>query len=261
MKFLKPVFFLFTIAIFFASCKKEQTDSIDKSMGAIRGSVNTYDEYASIVYNERNGIKLDIVNDFQSFSTTTDLAGDYNIASVANQLYTFKYGKSGFVTYIQRNVNIDFENSNFPISAGVMSLPITNMYKKINWSIGELSGSTIQTIVGIDTLYDVKINANLVPAPSQATQFAGFRVFIATNDSVSKANFIWQKHYTTNTGNFEVVIKESEWRSLGLTPSNQIFVRIYGDIKPDISYLNDAGDLIYPGTTETGSSVVTVDLD
>jgi hypothetical protein len=261
MKSLNFFFSIFTILILATGCDKEATDNTDTSMGTIRGSINTFDEYAGLIYNERSGVKIDIVNDFQSFSTTTDLAGDYNVASVPNQKYDVKYSKNGFVTLVNNDVNLDFSNSDFPISAGVMKLPIANIYKKVFWSIEEAEGATLQNIVGVDTLYDVKINASLTPAPSQTTLFAGYRVFISANDSVSKSNFVWQKHYTTNTGQLELIITEAEWRALGLAPANSIYFKIYGDIKPDVSFFNNENILIFPGTTENSSGVVEVELE
>jgi hypothetical protein len=261
MKSLKFPLIAICFSLFLGGCKKDETERIDTSMGSIRGSITTFDEYASVVYQERSNIKIDVANDFQSFTTNTDLAGDYNIASVPNQKYNIKYSKSGFVTFIQNNVNIDFENSDFPVTSDIMTLPNVNLYKKIFWTIEEIQGNTVQNLVGLDTLYDVRITASLSPAPSQATQFAGYRVFISTNDTVSKENYIWQKHYTTNNGTLEVIVTESEWRSIGLTSLDQIFIKIYGDIKPDISYLNDEDLLVFPGTTETFSEVVEVELD
>jgi hypothetical protein len=261
MKALKFPLAVLCFSLFWMGCKKEETETIDTSMGSIRGSITTFDEYAGVIYQERSNIKIDVTNDFQSFTTNTDLAGDYNIASVPNQKYNIKYSKSGFVTWVQNDVNIDFENSDFPVTSDIMTLPNVSLYKKIFWTIEEIQGNTVQNIVGLDTLYDVRITASLSPAPFLATQFAGYRVFISTNDTVSKENYIWQEHYTTNNGALEVIITESKWRSLGLTSLDQVYVKIYGDIKPDISYLNDQDLLIFPGTTETSSEVVEVELD
>ena|GEM_PF-1948718 len=251
----------FAIAMVFmlASCNDDDAINDFPNGTGITGRVGVQNEFQQPLYDERNGITVDLEVGFQSFSVQADNVGIYRLGGAPLGLYQVTFSKEGYSTVTVRNWQVSNTQPVFPIEDGFQKFPTVTITRLPSTVFDNFTLDLSAVQVGASTIYDLVVGATLVPGPPPTGQSKGYRLFFGTDADVSPENYIFQEFGTTLSPNITLNYDNSWFQSLALSAGDLIYVAIYGDANFDQMIENPDGTVDFPNLTlEAGGAASAV---
>lgn len=256
ISFRNPSFFwALIVAPLLISCDDEIPEPVPSA--GIEGRVWTQNEFGQPLHDQRSGVNVFLETGFRNFNLAADQVGRYRLPGAPVGTYRATYSKAGFGKMIVSGLRLNTANPAYEVLNGfhqfpsvtLTQLPITD-FSNVNVS---LQGGGAQ---GPLTLI---VTGTMAPAPPPTGQSKGARIFVRSGNTVSKADYDFQKHFTSNTAQFTIELGAELFGTIPNTTGSVISVRLYGDSNFDESY-NDAGLLVFPNLSLAPSQSISVVL-
>jgi len=253
-------FTLFLLAILTSCNDDEENNDFPSSVG-IRGKVLTQNEFQQPLYDERNGVELQLEVGFREFFLDADNVGQWQLGGAPVGTYTFTVEKEGFGTLVRRSVKISTVNPEYPVFNGFQTIPTFVLTKLpvTQFQNVELD-LTFTTPIEGDTVWNLDLAASLNPGPPPTGQAKGFRVFLGTDELLSTDDYLYQEHYSTTTEEINLNYPDSLFDVLGIQSGDVIYALLYGDANFNLEVENQDGSLTFPNLSEESSEVISVAL-
>lgn len=259
-----PFLFPLLISILLVSCNENDAEDDFPSNVGIRGRVLTQNEFQQPLYEEREGVELLLEVGFREFIVDADNVGRWQLPSAPVGTYTITVEKPGFGTVVYRGIRVSTVNPEYPVVDGfqeisrftITELPTT----QIQDVVLDLSFETMMTGGETDTIWSLDIAGVLNPAPPPTGQAKGCRIFLGTDEFVSKDDFIHQEHIASTTAQFSTTIPDSVFDANQIGSGDILNVIVYADANFDqVIELQDE-QLLFPNLGENPTEPTSVAL-
>ncbi|MCA1752108.1 MAG: carboxypeptidase-like regulatory domain-containing protein [Cryomorphaceae bacterium] len=223
----------------------------------IEGRVFTQNEFGQPLYDERSGVSVYLETGFRNFNVMGNNTGVYRLSNAPTGTYIMRYSKNNFGTVEKNGLRVITTNPRFEIIDGFQQIPSVTLTK-----LPTTSFNSVQAVLNGNpeqgTPLTLSISATMVPPPPPTGQAKGYRIFVGIGNSVTRQNYIFQKHVTSTVEDLEDVLEEELFGSIPNTPGSVLSVVLYGDANFDESYENQTGQIIFPNLSVEPSAVVSV---
>jgi len=255
---------IFVVAIFFASCNEDDSDDDFPSNVGIRGKILTQNEFQQPLYEERDGVELLLEVGFREFEVEGDNVGRWKLSGAPVGTYTITVEKEGFGTVVYRGIRISTVNPEYPVVEGFQEIPSFTLTEipttLIENVMLDLSFETVTTGMETDTIWSLDITGTMNPAPPPTGQAKGCRIFLETDEFVSKSDFIHQEHVASITAEFSTTVPDSVFDANQIGSGDILNVLIYADANFDQVIELQEGEVLFPNLGETPSDLASVAL-
>lgn len=260
MKMTTKILLLLTVlapALVLTSCKGDDDFPTPPATTSLEGRVFTQNEFGQPLYNERAGVSVYLETGFRTFNIQGNNTGVYRLTNAPTGTYMMRYSKTNYGTIERRGLRVITTNPQFEILDGFQQIPSVTLTK-----LPTTSFNNVQAVLSGDPDDDIPftltVSATMVPPPPPTGQAKGYRIFVGIGNSVSKQNYIFQKHLTSTAENLQDVLEEELFGSIPNTPGSVLSVVIYGDANFDETYEDETDQVIYPNLSVQPSAVVSV---
>ncbi len=222
-------------ALILSACDNSDSDIDFPNNIGLTGKINVQNQYQQPLYGERDGIKVILEVGYRSFPIQADNVGYYDINDAPVGTYTATYSKPGYGTIIRRGLKVSTVNPTFQVQDGMQVLPTVTITKIPNTSFAdEALTLNYQVVNEIDTVYNLKLSARIVPGPPPTGQAKGYRVFIGTDPLLTPTNYLYQSHHNTLTDTFSVSFGTAFLDTNGIKSGDMVYALLYGDANFDV---------------------------
>jgi len=251
------LFFLLTLA----SCNNDNDENNDfPSSVGIRGKVLTQNEFQQPLYDERNGVEMQLEVGFREFFLDADNVGQWQLGGAPVGTYAFTIEKEGYGTIKQRGIRISTVNPEFSVFNGFQTVPTFVITKLPITQFEDIALDLTFSEMEEDTIWDLDISAVMSPAPPPTGQAKGYRVFWGTDELLNTENYLFQDHYTSTSAQIDLNFNDQVFDSLGVQSGDVIYAQFYGDANFNLEITNQDGTLTFPNLSEEPSAIVSVAL-
>ncbi len=233
----------------------------------IEGSVLVQNEFQQPLYDERDGVSVDLKVGFQDFGLAADAIGKYQLSGAPVGTYTGTYSKAGCGTVYSKNLKVSDTNPEFPVYNGAQRLPTVTLTKlpvtsfenvEMDLQITEVTDGTGMVI---DTVYNLTVTGTMNPPPPPTGQSKGYRIFMGTDDMVSKSNFIDQRFYASTDADFVIEFPDEWFNEFGVTSGDVLGCALYGDANFDYNDTDPSTGLpVFPNTSLSVGAIQSIAL-
>lgn len=261
---IRRFFFTLFILSILASCNNDDEDGDFPSSVGIRGKVLTQNEFQQPLYNERNGVELQLEVGFREFFLDADNVGQWQLGGAPVGTYTFTVEKEGYGTIVRRGVRVSTVDPEYPVVNGFQTIPTFVLTKLPETQFQnvelDLTFTTEMVEMEEDTIWNLDLTATMNPAPPPTGQAKGFRVFLGTDELLSTENYLYQEHYTTTEAEISLNYNDSLFNVLGIQSGDVIYALLYGDANFNLEEEVQGGGLNFPNLSEQPSDLTSVAL-
>ena len=217
---IRSFFFALLGSLVLASCNEGDSDSDFPSSTGIQGRVVTQNEFQQPLYEERAGVEMLLEVGFREFPVDADIVGQWQLGGAPVGTYTFTIEKDGFGTIKERGIRISTVNPEYPVEEGFQRIPTFFLTKlpttQFEDVMLDLSFETVEVGMTTDTIWNLDLTAMMNPAPPPTGQPKGYRVFLGTDNLLSKENYLFQQHYTSTSAEIALNYNDAFFDSLNI---------------------------------------------
>jgi hypothetical protein len=257
----RSFFYTLFLLLVLASCNNDGDDESDfpSSIG-IRGKVLTQNEFQQPLYEERDGVELQLEVGFREFFLDADNVGQWQLGGAPVGTYAFTLQKEGYGTIEQRGIRISTVNPEYPVFNGFQTIPTFVLTKLPITQFEGIELDLTFTEMGEDTIWNLDMSAVMSPAPPPTGQAKGYRVFWGTDEFLSTENYLFQAHYTSTSPEIALNYSDQIFDLLGVKSGDVIYAQFYGDANFNLEITNQDGTLTFPNLSAEPSPIVSVAL-
>ncbi|MGB6035178.1 MAG: hypothetical protein WBG42_02835 [Cryomorphaceae bacterium] len=257
----RSLFYTLFLLLVLASCNDDDENEGDfPDRVGIKGRVLTQNEFQQPLYDERDGVELQLEVGFREFVLDADNVGQWQLGGAPVGTYTFTLEKEGYGTITQRGIRISTVNPEFSVFDGFQTIPTFVMTKLPVTQFQDVELDLTFMEMGEDTIWNLDMTAFMNPPPPPTGQAKGYRVFWGTDELLSTENYLFQAHYTTTSPDIALNYNDQIFDLLGIQSGDVIYAQFYGDANFNLELTNQDGTLTFPNLSEEPSAIVSVAL-
>ena len=222
------------------SCDKDDNNLVSQS-NTIRGKVLTVDYYGRPLYGERGNIDVFLTTQNLFVETSTGNEGTFIIGNMTEGAYRLTFEGENIAHY-QNGIFFSAFSPIYPVEGEVQVIPTQQLIVRSEFGFGETTLDSNSTGITITTTIN--------PGPPAGPYEQGFRVLCDNSPGVSSTNYMYQKHFTSETNLLVASITNAELLDAGFESGDEVYLRIYADYFEEYSFQTEEGDTLFPALSD-----------